>query len=48
MKVSEIKKILETADDDAEIKVYDSDGNEWNVWSTHYFVGKKVFQINLY
>lgn len=48
MKVSEIKKALETADDDAEIKVYDSDGNEWNVWNTHYFVGKKVFQLNLY
>ena len=48
MKVSKIKKALETADNDAELKIYDSDGNECNVWSTHYFVEKKVFQINLY
>ena len=48
MKVSELKKILETADDNADIEVYDGDGNEWNIYVTHYFVGKKLFRINLY
>lgn len=48
MKVSELKKILETSDNNADIEVYDSDGNEWNIWNTHYFKGKKKFLINLY
>ena len=48
MRVSELKKILETADGNADIEVYDADGNEWNVYGTHYFVGKKLFRINLY
>ena len=48
MKVSELKKVLETADDNAEIEVYDSDGNEWQIYATHYSIGKKVFIIGLY
>ena len=48
MKVSDLKKSLDTADDNADVEVYDSDGNQWEVYGTHYFVGKKLFRINLY
>lgn len=48
MKVSDLKKALDTADENADVEVYDSDGNQWVVYSTHYFVGKKLFRINLY
>jgi hypothetical protein len=48
MRVEELKKALMTADDNAEVEIYDSDGNSWEVYGTHYFVGKKLFRINLY
>lgn len=48
MKVSELKNVLETADDNAKIEIYDSDGNEWEVYGTGYFSDKKVFRINLF
>lgn len=48
MKVSELKMILETADDSADIEIYDSDGNQWEIYGTHYFVGEKLFKIDLY
>jgi hypothetical protein len=48
MKVSKLKKALESADDNADVEVYDADGNQWEIYSTQNLVGKKLFRINLY
>jgi hypothetical protein len=48
MKVSELKKALESADDNADVEVYDADGNQWEIYNTQNLVDEKLFRINLY